>query len=219
LLGFAKKNINQELAIEESWYEKLHDWDAARKAYEHKLESNPGEKTLTLGRMRCLQALGEWAKLHSIASKEWDMAPLDMRENMATMAAAAAWGLGKWEDVQTYTQLIPRDSQEGCFFRAVLAIHHNDHLTAQPLIASARDLLEVELAAMVGESYERAYGAMINAQMLSELEEVITFKLVPKKRDSIKTMWWNRLKVSFFVLFFPIFSFSLITLTLIVGVD
>ncbi|CAG0917860.1 unnamed protein product [Notodromas monacha] len=194
LLGYTMKNMNQDLTIEEAWYEKLHNWEAARKAYERKLENKPGDKTLTLGQMRCLQALGEWDKLHDIASKEWDSAPLDMKENMATMAAAAAWGLNKWNEVTNYTHLIPRDTQEGCFFRAVLAIHHGDHLTAQPLIASARDLLEVELTTMAGESYERAYGPMINGQMLAELEEVITYKVVPRKRDALRRMWWDRLQ-------------------------
>ena len=41
---------------------------------------------------------------------------------------------------------------------------------------------------------------MVNVQMLSELEEVIQYKLVPERRDAIKLMWWNRLKVSFSVL-------------------
>lgn len=34
-------------------------------------------------------------------------------------------------------------------------------------------MLDTELAAMATESYQRAYGAMVQVQMLSELEEVI----------------------------------------------
>lgn len=37
---------------------------------------------------------------------------------------------------------------------------------------SARDLLDTELTAMVGESYQRAHAAMVQGQMLAELEEV-----------------------------------------------
>lgn len=33
-------------------------------------------------------------------------------------------------------------------------------------------MLDTELAAMAAESYQRAYGAMVQVQMLSELEEV-----------------------------------------------
>lgn len=38
--------------------------------------------------------------------------------------------------------------------------------------------------------------AMVNVQMLSELEEIIQFKLVPERREAIKRTWWNRLQVS-----------------------
>lgn len=36
---------------------------------------------------------------------------------------------------------------------------------------------------------------MVNVQMLSELEEVIQYKLVPERRPAIKQMWWDRLQV------------------------
>ena len=48
---------------------------------------------------------------------------------------------------------------------------------------------------MAGESYDRAYGAMVSVQMLSELEEIIQYKLVPERREIIKQMWWDRLHV------------------------
>lgn len=38
--------------------------------------------------------------------------------------------------------------------------------------------------------------AMVNVQMLSELEEIMQFKLVPERREAIKRTWWNRLQVS-----------------------
>lgn len=47
---------------------------------------------------------------------------------------------------------------------------------------------------MAGESYQRAYGAMIMVQMLAELEEVIQYNLVPERRSTIKAMWWQRLQ-------------------------
>ena len=36
---------------------------------------------------------------------------------------------------------------------------------------------------------------MVNVQMLSELEEVIQYKLVQDRRETIETMWWDRLQV------------------------
>ena len=43
----------------------------------------------------------------------------------------------------------------------------------------------------------RVLQAIVNAQMLSELEEVIHYKLIQERRDAIKQMWWDRLQVRF----------------------
>ena len=39
------------------------------------------------------------------------------------MAAAAAWGLGQWSAMEEYVNFIPKESQDGAFFRFVLGIH------------------------------------------------------------------------------------------------
>ena len=62
------------------------------------------------------------------------------------------------------------------------------------MIPKARDILDLEVTAMVGESYQRAYPSVVNVQMLSELEEVIAYKLVPERRPAIRQMWWQRLQ-------------------------
>ncbi len=41
----------------------------------------------------------------------------------------------------------------------------------------SRELLGTELAALVGESYERAYGDMVRVQQLTELEETVDYSL------------------------------------------
>ena len=63
----------------------------------------------------------------------------------------------------------------------------------------ARDVLDTELTALVGESYNRAYGALIQVQLLSELEEVIQYKTVKERQDSIRDNWWTRLQVGLWV--------------------
>ena len=73
---------------------------------------------------------------------------------------------------------------------------------AQILIDSARDLLDTELTALSGESYQRAYGAMVLVQMLAELEEVIQYKILPERRAPIRKMWWQRLQVFIFIILF-----------------
>lgn len=40
------------------------------------------------------------------------------------------------------------------------------------------------------------FQAMVSCEMLSELEEVIQYKLVPERRDIIRETWWERLQVN-----------------------
>lgn len=57
-----------------------------------------------------------------------------------------------------------------------------------------RDMCDTELTAMASESYERAYGAMILVQQLTELEEAIEYKMWPDRRIRIAVVWSRRLQ-------------------------
>lgn len=194
VLQYARKNHENELEIQEQWYEKLHDWESALAAYERKQKQNCDDWEALLGQMRCLEAMGEWQQLHNLASEKWPSVNADVAQRMGRMAAASAWGLGLWDCMERYTSVIPRDSQDAYFYQAVLCLHIDQYEQAQQYIDKARDLLDTELTAMAGESYQRAYGAMVSVQMLSELEEVIRYKLVPERREAIREMWWERLQ-------------------------
>lgn len=50
---------------------------------------------------------------------------------MSRMAAAASWGLNQWDSMDRYVACIPRDTTDGAFYRAVLAIHREQYATAQ----------------------------------------------------------------------------------------
>ncbi|CAM4714382.1 unnamed protein product [Leuciscus chuanchicus] len=194
LLNLAEFMEHSDKEIQATWYEKLHEWEDALVAYDKKIDMNKDDPELILGRMRCLEALGEWGQLHQQCCEEWTLVSEETQAKMARMAAAAAWGLGHWDSMEEYTCMIPRDTHDGAFYRAVLALHQDLFSLAQQCIDKARDLLDAELTAMAGESYSRAYGAMVSCQMLSELEEVIQYKLVPERRDIIRDTWWERLQ-------------------------
>ncbi len=65
---------------------------------------------------------------------------------------------------------------------------------ANLLIENTRDILDGDLTSMASQSYERSYQAIIDAQVLAELEEIITFKKSPSKRDWLMDTWWKRLQ-------------------------
>lgn len=160
--------------------------------YKEKLDANQDDIESQLGYMRCLEALGEWSELSTVSKDSWDK--ISNKECAGRLAAVSAWGQQDWQQMQEYVRFIPEDTQDGAFYRAVLCVHHGDFDTAQRLIDETRDLLDTELTSMAGESYERAYGAMVCVQMLAELEEVIQYKLIPERRETIRSMWWKRLQ-------------------------
>lgn len=182
------------LQVQIRWYEKLHNWEKALNLYGDKLVSDPSDSESILGQMRCLEALGEWGKLYDSVSKRWSKMNSDEQNKSARLAAAAAWGLKEWDSMTKYVNCLPENTQDGAFYRAVLAIHNGEWQLSRHYVDEARTLLDSELTAVAGESYQRAYGALVSAQLLAELEEVVTYKLVNERRESLRKAWWMRLQ-------------------------
>ena len=133
-------------------------------------------------------------------------AGVDHKKHIAPLAAAAAWGMGQWELMDSYLSVMKPHSPDRSFFGAILSIHRNQFEEAHRHITKARDGLDQELSALLGESYTRAYGIIVRVQMLAELEEIeqglaeglrrgippqstALNPLVARHRDWVTTMW------------------------------
>lgn len=219
ILTYAQKELDVQL--KESWYEKLQRWDDALKAYTNKASqaSNPHiVLEATLGRMRCLAALARWEELNNLCKEYWTPAEPAARLEMAPMAANAAWNMGEWDQMAEYVSRLDDGdetklrglgntaangdgSSNGTFFRAVLLVRRGKYDEAREYVERARKCLATELAALVLESYERAYSNMVRVQQLSELEEVIDYCTLPVgnpvaegRRAIIRNMWTERIQ-------------------------
>ncbi|KAJ6794172.1 serine/threonine-protein kinase TOR [Iris pallida] len=219
ILTYSQQHLDVQL--KESWYEKLQRWDDALKAYTVKSSQalNPLLKLdATLGRMRCLAALARWEELNNLCKEQWTAAELSARLEMAPMAASAAWNMGEWDQMSEYVSRLDDgdesklrilgdtttsgdDSSSGAFFRAVLLVRRQKYGEAREFVERARKCLATELAALVLESYERAYSNMVRVQQLSELEEVIDYCTLPVgnpvadgRRELIRNMWNERIE-------------------------
>ncbi|SCZ93158.1 BZ3500_MvSof-1268-A1-R1_Chr6-2g08497 [Microbotryum saponariae] len=186
------------LVLKEEWYIELERWEDALAALQRKAQEQPDSFDVTLGRMRCLHALGEWESLAHLAQENWARASHDMKRKIAPMAAAASWGLAQWESMDTFIGVLKHDSADRAWFRSILSIHRGQFNKAQSHINKARDLLDTELTTLVGESYNRAYDAVVRIQMLSELEEIISYKEATasgnlERRNLIQRTWMKRL--------------------------
>lgn len=80
--------------------------------------------------LRISTSFGFRTQLHNVANQHWSLFSENDRERMSRMAAAAAWGLGQWEAMDRYVNCIPRDTTDGAFYRAVLAVHRDQFLVA-----------------------------------------------------------------------------------------
>ncbi|CAL9071660.1 unnamed protein product [Musa acuminata var. zebrina] len=210
-----------DVQLKESWYEKLQRWDDALKAYTLKSSqaSSPIQNLdATLGRMRCLAALARWEELSALCREQWTAAEPAARLEMAPMAASAAWNMGEWDHMSEYVSKLDDGdesrlrmlgnttasgdgSSNGAFFKAVLLVRREKYDEARMFVEKARKCLATELAALVLESYERAYSNMVRVQQLSELEEVIDYCTLPVgnavadgRRELIRNMWNERIQ-------------------------
>ncbi|CAG8550536.1 9156_t:CDS:10, partial [Ambispora leptoticha] len=198
ILTHAQQNPSlQGLQLKENWYEKLNRWEDALAAYERKRIEDPNDFEATMGVMRCMNALGDWEGLSSLAQEKWAEASAPMKKQIAGLAAAGAWALGQWGLMDDYISTMKQESPDRTFFQAILSLHKNQYADAVRHIDKTRDLLDTELTALVGESYNRAYNVVVRVQMLAELEEIITYKQFadqPDRQATIRKTWMTRLK-------------------------
>ncbi|CAH2355370.1 serine/threonine-protein kinase Tor2p [[Candida] railenensis] len=188
--------MHHDLQLKETWYEKLQRWDDALRAYNERERLEPENIEITMGKMRCLHALGEWEQLSELAQSKWNNSSSDIKRSVAPLAAAAAWGLGQWDRMDICIKVMKTESPDKAFFNAILCLHRNNFEDASNHILKARDLLVTEITALVSESYNRAYGVVVRVQMLAELEEIIKYKCLPQgseKRVVMRKTWNTRL--------------------------
>jgi FKBP12-rapamycin complex-associated protein len=196
--GILRKAQNyHDVELKETWFEKLFRWEEALESYQKREKEEGDSFETTMGKMRCLHALGEWETLSSLAQDKWIHANPEIRKTIAPLAAAAAWGLGQWELMDNYLSVMKSTSPDRFFFGAILSIHRNQFDDAHAHIDRARSLLETELSALLGESYDRAYLQILRVQMLAELEEIMVYKQNtnnPEKLATMRETWMKRLK-------------------------
>lgn len=146
--------VAEELQLDR-WYERLGRWQEALQAYDQRLQEEPESQETLMGRMRCLYALGEWESLNETVTGYRQTYPPDVKKEIAPLAAAAAFNLFHWEMMEEHVGAMSSDLPDRSFYRAVLAVHRNQFQKAYLAIATARDILQSDLAGI--EDYTRVY--------------------------------------------------------------
>ncbi len=175
VLGQARGRFKIEL--DESWMERLQRWDTALEMYEDKARADPTALEPVMGRLRCLKALGEWELLSRAADEAWERGSAEVRVKVAPFAAGAAHNIRDWKLFDKYLHAIPPMDEDGNFYRAISCLARGSYGEARNFIVEARKQADVEMTALVAESYMRAYSAAVRLQQLVELEEIISVRV------------------------------------------
>ena len=156
--GLLQYVMQRDMQVQVRWYEKLHNWEKALRLYIEKMEVDNADQEACLGRMRlthelemvnkinkytfcrCLEALGEWGELHQIVEKNFIVLSDDNKQKASRLAAAASFGLHDYRSMERYVNVIPRDTQDGAFYRAILAIHKEDYEAVKTVSFGSRQI-------------------------------------------------------------------------------
>ncbi|KAF8573454.1 atypical PIKK FRAP protein kinase [Ramaria rubella] len=185
----------------ETWYEKLGQWDDALRLYETMGQQSCDSQDNVLeisfvGRLRCLHALGKWEQVTALTAQKWPYSGSDLQSQLAPIGAAGAWHTGAWTALQTYYSAMEVNSGDRAFYEAVSAIQRNRLPHAMVNILKARDLLDPELTSLLDESPDRLDRFAVQAQMISELEEMVLYKKLadkPQQQQRLRETWKKRL--------------------------
>ncbi|SMN19447.1 similar to Saccharomyces cerevisiae YKL203C TOR2 PIK-related protein kinase and rapamycin target [Maudiozyma saulgeensis] len=194
ILKYAEQH--HDMQLKETWYEKLQRWEDALNSYNERINEGDTSSPVMLGKMRSLYALGEWTKLFDLTKEKWNSVTHETRQNIAPLTAGAVWNLGYWDMMEQYVNHITPNTFEREYFDAIFSLHRNNFHKSTNHIDNARNLLMTDMSSSLNESYSRTYGFVIRLQILSELEEIITYKKLPfnsLKKEEMKDTWNKRL--------------------------
>lgn len=166
--------------------------DQQSMGYLHQLNSQQiqqlKEKVAEMGAAACW-GLGDWEQMGTFV----DCLPettYDGALNRCVLALSTDVSLLTTETSATN----PGRADENDAYRALNGAQQKGARSITDLIEQTRDLLDADLTSMATQSYERSYQAIIEAQVLAELEEIVKYKRMPGKRDWLIETWWKRLQ-------------------------
>ena len=196
---FAHAEKARRVEMSASLLEKLGEWDRALELHEARLRTAPSDPAALLGSLRCLHAVGDYRRVAAVAQYAWDQQDQQRRE-VAEIAVQAALATESWDALSLYVKALPAESVLHGVTQAALLVHTREFDAARACVMRARAALDAEVAALVSESYERAYPMIVRAQQLAELEQAIDYLEAPagrageERREAIRAAFSDRLR-------------------------
>ena len=167
--------------------------------FSKKKKKKKKKKNTHTGMFECLDQMGDWPKLLSLAKTHWAPASDSVREKISPMVGHAAWLMSKWDFMEQAVEYMSDLNSEHAsttahFYKAILAFHKQDYHRVEVHIDKCRELMDADLSTRIAESYSRAYELVVCLQQLSELEEVMGYcSASPQSKAITQQIWSDRL--------------------------
>eukprot|EP01060_Flectonema_neradi_P016029 TRINITY_DN2262_c0_g1_i4.p1 TRINITY_DN2262_c0_g1~~TRINITY_DN2262_c0_g1_i4.p1 ORF type:complete len:1570 (+),score=316.21 TRINITY_DN2262_c0_g1_i4:4060-8769(+) len=194
-----KHNLDEGAGLTAEMYVHLGWWEKALTCFEDEAKVDPSNHKVIVGMFECLDQMGDWPKLLSLAKTHWGPASDSVKEQISPMVGHAAWLMSKWRLMEEAVEHMSdinsgHASTTAHFYKAILAFHQKDHKLVQFHIDSCRELMDADLSTRIAESYSRAYELVVCLQQLSEMEEVISYSSSSSQaKSTMRQIWADRL--------------------------
>ncbi|KAJ1746371.1 phosphatidylinositol kinase- protein kinase tor1, partial [Coemansia sp. RSA 989] len=178
------------------WYLRLQQWDKALVIFRRQEAERGPSYENTKGQIRCLFEMSDWEALSPIYERIWNGNDQQLQMASANIGMSMAWAMGNIDRMEYYLATLPNKSRDKSFCRALLAVYRSNFDEAVRYINDAREEMESDLVSHITESYSRGYSQVFRCQMLTELEEVIAYKMSSDDRErqaAIVDTWRQRL--------------------------
>ncbi|KAJ2825259.1 phosphatidylinositol kinase- protein kinase tor1, partial [Coemansia erecta] len=195
MLDYVRK---EQPDVQESvnWYRRLQQWDKALMIYRRQEAERGQSFENTEGQMLCLFEMSDWEALTPLYERIWSGSDQQLKVASASVGMSMAWAMGDIDRMEFYMSTLPNKSKDKSFCRALLAVYRNNYDEAVKFIGDAREEMEADLVSHITESYNRGYALVFRCQMLTELEEIVAYKMAPddhERQAAIVSAWRQRL--------------------------
>ncbi|KAJ1732407.1 phosphatidylinositol kinase- protein kinase tor1, partial [Coemansia biformis] len=195
MLDYVRKE-QEDIQESVDWYTRLQQWDKALVIYRRQETEGGLSRENTMGQVRCLFEMSDWTALVPLYERIWSGSDQQLQTASAGIGMSMAWATGDIDRMEFYLSALPSNSGDKSFCRALLAVYRNNFGDAAQYIDEARQAIDLDLSAQITESDSRGYSQMFQCQMLTELEEIITYKTSnddTERQMNIVTTWRERL--------------------------
>ena len=182
------------LKMDTEVFAKLKMWDKAELPSRDLFEKTK-TPTAFYRMLHTLSRLGKWSEMLSFLPV-FNNQSRQVKQKVAKLFAEAALHLGKWDSLDYVLSYAPHGSFSCNMFTALSALHNHEWEKVDECLAKGFSLLASRPISFWDDEQRIHRNTMLAAQKLIELHEMKQWLMQPALRESVETLWSERLTTS-----------------------